>query len=95
MRLLVSALVAFLVVGCATAGKDFPMERAGEVKTMADARRILGEPVSVGRNANSGQTVWVWSYAKVAPFVPCRSKALKIAFDADGKVVKVGHARNR
>ena len=71
------------------------MERAGEVQTMSDARRVLGEPVSVGRNANSGHTTWVWSYAKVAPFTPCRSKALSISFDADGKVVKGGQSGGR
>ena len=62
---------------------------------MSDAKRILGEPKTVGRNANSGHTVWIWSYAEVAPFVPCRSKALQIAFDADGNVVKVGQSGNR
>lgn len=53
------------------------------------------EPKSVGRNVATGYVVWIWSYAKVAPFTPCRIKSLIIAFDSDGKVVKVGQSRNR
>lgn len=40
-------------------GRDFPIERAGEVKTMADAKRILSEPKTVGKDTQTVQTVWV------------------------------------
>jgi hypothetical protein len=62
---------------------------------MADARRVLGEAKSVSRNAATGRVVWIWSYAKVAPFSQCRSKSLAIAFDSDGKVAKVGRSGTR
>ena len=70
------------------------MERAGEVKTMADARRVLGEPVSVTRGA-SGRTVWCWMFTKAGMLTKDLCKTLHIAFDADGKVVKVGRSGNR
>jgi len=53
---------------------------------------VRSEKGTVGRNVATGHVVWIWTYAKVAPFSQCHSKSLIIAFDQDGNVVKVGRS---
>jgi hypothetical protein len=87
--LLVAAFLALLPAGCATIGRDFPVERVPEIRlhetTQAEVREVFGEPWRTG--LDDGQVTWTYGKYRYRLFGQASTTDLVLRFDADGKVV--------
>lgn len=105
-RLLIAALAALLIAGCATAtiGKPFPANNVGLLRvglsTTEDARSLLGEPYQVHANGN-GEQMYVWQYIRsdatsglVSMNVQTNTQQAALVFGTDGKLLRVQNLIN-
>jgi hypothetical protein len=87
-------MMAFLVTGCASAGKRFNSSRVGElepgVTTIEEAKHILeAEPVQVILN-DSGRKLAIWRYITSSGLTANTSiQEVALVFGPDGKFLRV------
>jgi len=82
------AVIAVLVLGCASMGRPIPWSDVAKlepgVSTLADAKRILGPPDVV--EVEKEQTKYGWTYAH-ASLGGGRAEAITLAFGLDGRLL--------
>lgn len=75
-----------------TVGRDFPMERAHEIKrgesTTTDVRRIMGEPTTISLTTGNREA-WSYGFTRRTPGGPFETKHLTVLFDSTGKVTTI------
>ena len=85
---LVPALLAFLLLACATVGRNFDATDASWVKedvtTKDQVLERMGPPWRVGIDA--GDLTWTYGYYEYRAFGDSNSKDLAIHFHPDGKM---------
>lgn len=89
------ALVSFAVIlltACATSGTKFEMSAVNTmqpgVTTYQEAVAKLGKPHGVSIAADGAKNV-VWAWAQAGGFTGVQSRAVRILFDKDGKMIRV------
>jgi len=89
--LAVAGWVLWLILpwaGCATVGRDFPVERVGEIRlhesTQEQVRSLFGEPWRVG--IEDGLRTWTYGKYRYKLFGQASTQDLVLRFDAQGRV---------
>jgi hypothetical protein len=89
----VLALIGLLPAGCAHVGRNFDITSADQltpgVSTEADAKRLLGEPITVQRNPENGHDLLVWQYVYGTGLGAGGGQKLAISFDEKGKMIAI------
>ncbi len=91
-RLLVAAALAlqvsFAFVGCATIGREFPVDRVSQIRlaetTRDEIRALFGPPWRVG--IEDGRPTWTYGRYRYRLFGQASTEDLVIRFDARGVV---------
>jgi hypothetical protein len=85
--------VGLALAGCAQIGRTFDISNADRlvpgVSTEADAKALLGEPVTVPRNPQDGHKALVWQYVFGTGLGTSGGQKLVISFDEKGKMIAV------
>jgi outer membrane murein-binding lipoprotein Lpp len=88
MTKLPAITAALLLAGCATAGRDFDVSKADQlrpgVSTVSDAVALLG-PYSTETDMN-GMHSYGWNYAHATAFGGAHAKMVVLTFGPDGKL---------
>jgi len=87
IRSIVAATIIFSATACVTRGKEFPSQTQWikvNNTNREDVKRLLGEPVFVGRTQD-GET-WTYSLHKHKLVGDSKSKELKFYWNANGTV---------
>lgn len=105
-RMLIAAVAALLVAGCATAtvGKPFNAANVGQlqegVSSITEARSLLGEPWQV-QTTGTGEHLYIWQYirsdaksALVTVSVDTTTQQAALVFGADGKLLRAANLIN-
>ena len=91
MRLLFAVLL-LTMTACAHVGHDFDMSKVDQltpgVSTEADAKALLGEPISVAGNASGEVLTWKYVFA-TGLVIGSHGQGVQIAFDQNGKMIRV------
>jgi len=91
-------IVALSSPGCMRIGRDFPIERVGEIEkgksTKDDVRRILGDPSNITLSGNGAET-WVYSFTEGTALGTGRGKRVSVSFDASGIVSNTIESRTK
>ncbi|MBD3236246.1 MAG: outer membrane protein assembly factor BamE [Candidatus Eisenbacteria bacterium] len=81
-------LAACLQFGCATVGREFPVERVGEIRigetTQEQVYEVFGSPWRVG--LEDGLRTWTYGRYRYRLFGEARTEDLVIRFDDQGLV---------
>lgn len=89
----VLALIGVTPLGCAHVGREFDISNADQltpgVSTEADAKRLLGESITVQRNPENGHEALVWTYAYGTGLGTGGGQKLAISFDEKGKMIAI------
>ena len=92
MRNAIVLFAAFWLAACATSGTKFEMSAVNAmqpgVTTYEEAVAKLGKPHGVTIAADGAKNV-VWSWAQAGGFTGIQSRAVRILFDKDGKMIRV------
>ena len=92
-RIYVLGAIAVALAGCASIGHDFDISKTSQlspgVSTEADARQLLGEPLTVEKNPANGHDLLVWQYAYGTGLGTGGGKKLAISFDEKGKMIAI------
>jgi len=93
-RLLLSLVLGMAVIwivlssGCATVGRDFPVDRVSDIRlgetTQSEIREMFGAPWRVG--IEDGQRTWTYGKYRYSPFGESRTQDLVIRFDQNDVV---------
>ena len=79
---------SLLFIGCATVGKDFPVDRVSEIQigktTQQDVREEFGHPWRVG--IEDGQNTWTYGKYRYKLFGDASTQDLVIRFDNQNMV---------
>lgn len=82
-------LIALLVAGCSTVGKEFDSSKVGNIKngatTQSEIREWFGPPFKEGRE--DGKVNWTYQYDEYSAAGDGRSQELIVLFD-DEKIVQ-------
>jgi outer membrane protein assembly factor BamE (lipoprotein component of BamABCDE complex) len=74
---------SLLIIGCATVGKDFPVDRVSEIQigktTQQDVLEKFGHPWRVG--IEDGQNTWTYGKYRYSLFGDASTQDLVIRFD--------------
>jgi len=86
--LIAAALLVLLLAGCATVGRDFPVDPVGQIKigttTKTDIKKMFGNPWRTG--IEDGQTTWTYGYYKYRMIGESTTRDLVVRYDAGGQV---------
>jgi outer membrane protein assembly factor BamE (lipoprotein component of BamABCDE complex) len=81
-------IFSLLLIGCATVGKDFPVDRVSEIQigktTQQDIREKFGHPWRVG--IEDGQNTWTYGKYRYKLFGDASTQDLVIRFDNQNMV---------
>jgi len=81
--LLLAAMLLLLSAGCATVGKDFPVNRVKDIRihetTKEEIRSLFGSPWRVG--IEDGQPTWTYGKYRYQAFSETSTQDLVIRFD--------------
>ena len=84
-----AVVVALLLTGCATIGREFPQEKVPEIQigetTRSEILAMFGEPWRTG--LEDGDVKWTYGRYHYSAFGESRSKDLTVRFDDAGRVV--------
>jgi hypothetical protein len=88
-RLLAMLLaIAFLGVGCATVGREFPAHSVDNITIgetdRSEIQRMFGNPWRTG--IEDGKKTWTYAHYRYSLFGPEQTRDLLIRFDDEGKV---------
>jgi hypothetical protein len=90
-RLLV--LIGLVLAGCVSVGRDFDIAKADQlipgVSTEADAKRLLGEPITVQRNPENRHDLFIWQNVYGTGLGTGGGQKLAISFDEKGKMIAI------
>lgn len=82
------ALSSMLFAGCATVGKDFPVDQVSSLEvgktTMEEVKSRFGSPWRTGYE--SGRKTWTYGKYRYKVFGESQTTDLVIRFDSSGKV---------
>ena len=83
-----AALLILFSAGCATAGKDFPVNKVKDIRihetTKDEVRSMFGSPWRIG--IEDGQTTWTYGKYRYQAFAEASTQDLVIRFDKNGVV---------
>lgn len=87
-RVTASALVALALAACLTVGRDFPVDKIGEIaigKTTRDEiHRLFGGPWRTG--IEDGRRTWTYGRYRYKLFGTTETRDLVVRFDTNGVV---------
>lgn len=88
MRWSMVALLAMIMVGCATVGSDFATDRVDQIRigetTREQVRDMFGEPWRTG--IEDGKPTWTYGKYRWSAFSDAQTTDLVIRFDDQGRV---------
>jgi outer membrane protein assembly factor BamE (lipoprotein component of BamABCDE complex) len=89
-----AAIIARVTLAaCTTVGNRFDISKANAlepgVTTEADAKKLLGEPMSVHANADNNHELLVWQYASGNALGTGSASVLAVSFDENGRMLKI------
>jgi hypothetical protein len=94
-RLLFIVATCFTLAACVYSqmGTRFDITKADQltpgISTEEDAKKLLGEPVSVTTNPENNHQLLVWQYTYGTAVAVGGGARLAISFDENGKMIKV------
>jgi hypothetical protein len=87
------ALAALSLTACAQIGHPFDIAKADQltpgISTEDDAKKLLGEPISVTTSPDNGHQLLIWQYSYGTALATGGAERLVILFDADGKMLRI------
>ena len=87
-RAAAASLLALLLAGCLTVGRDFPADRVGQIEightTRDEIYRTFGEPWRTG--LEDGRRTWTYGRYRYKLFGTTETRDLVVRFDANGVV---------
>jgi hypothetical protein len=85
--------IGVALAGCAQVGRTFDIANADRlvpgVSTEADAKGLLGEPITIQRNPGNGHEALVWQYVYGTGLGTGGGQKLVISFDEKGKMIAI------
>jgi outer membrane protein assembly factor BamE (lipoprotein component of BamABCDE complex) len=85
---ILTAMLMLLPAGCATVGRDFPVDRVSDIRigetTQNEVRAMFGSPWRVG--IEDGQRMWTYGKYRYRAFGQASTQDLVIRFDGRGVV---------
>ena len=88
VRATTSALLALVLAACLTVGREFPVDRVGEIaigKTTRDEiHRMFGEPWRTG--LEDGRRTWTYGHYRYKLIGTTETRDLVVRFDPNGVV---------
>lgn len=87
-NLLIAALTALLLSGCATVGRDFPTHPVDQITidetTRAEIQQMFGDPWRTG--VEDGKRTWTFGKYRWSAFGEAETTDLVVRFNDDGTV---------
>jgi regulator of RNase E activity RraA len=95
MKRTVATVALLFLCACvySQVGNRFNIDKADQlqpgISTVADAKALLGEPVTVQTNPENNHQLLIWQYAYGTAIAVGGGAKLGIAFDENGKMIKI------
>ena len=87
-RVTVLALAVTCLAGCLTVGRDFPVDKVGEIAigktTRDDVHRLFGDPWRTG--IEDGRRTWTYGHYRYKLVGTTETRDLVVRFDPNGVV---------
>ena len=95
MKRIIAAVAIVFLSACVYSqqGNLFDINNADRlqpgISTIADAKALLGEPVTVQTNPDNNHQLLIWQYAYGTAVAVGGGAKLAISFDENGKMIKI------